>query len=404
MTKEDHMGYGQLRRTGWTRAGLIRTVACLSMGALLTAARGVDPAGALSLKILNARAPPGGTLQLVLTLTEPKPVVTARAVLSTTTTTTITTTTSPLATVKGIALFGPPGGVMDVAGAAVVRGTDIALRTTAPAGDFGTGIGAPILAVAFGVRPDALAGTTGLLSLDPGSSLWIDPAGEPYPQVVKNGRYVIAGTSSIDDVVSGFGLLPAGAVVTIRGVGFQPGALVEIDGVPVSAVAFVSPDELQATLGVAADLYGREVLVRNPDLSRASYYGYLRATPLAASARPLLAATYPVFSQRLASSALLRGAAPAGKFAAVALQNPGAGPATVTVDLRSATAVIASTTLSLPARTRITRAVGELFPGLATPAGALLAVESTVPVQILGLVGDDAAGSVDPVLPTFTAP
>ncbi|MFL5264849.1 MAG: hypothetical protein ACJ79L_20795, partial [Anaeromyxobacteraceae bacterium] len=287
----------------------------------------------------------------------------------------------------------------------VVTGAAVSLRTTAPAADFGTQLGEPLLAIALGVSPDAPVGTTGTLALDPAASLFVDPAGQPYPQFVRNGEFVIAGAMSIDDVVSGFGLLPAGSVVTIRGVGFQPGALVEISGLPVSAATFVSPTELQVTLGAAADMYGREVVVKNPDLSRARYYGYLRGTPLEPSARPLLAATYPLFSRRLFSGATVAAVAPPGQFAALALQNPGPGAADVTIELRSAAAgPLATSALALPPRARISREVGELFPGVAVPADATLAVTASAPLQILGLAGDDAAGTVDPVLPSSSTP
>jgi hypothetical protein len=397
--EEHDMEHGERGGMGrWTRSGSVRVALALSAGALLTAARAPEPVGALSLRILDASAPPGGTIQLVASLTEPHPVV--RALMSI-----APTTTSPtLLTIKGIALFGPLA-AMDIAGAAVVTGAAVSLRTTAPAADFGTQLGEPLLAIALGVSPDALVGTTGTLALDPAASLFVDPAGQPYPQVVKNGRFVVGGTMSIDDVVSGFGLLPAGSVVTIRGVGFQPGALVEISGVAVSAATFVSPTELQVTLGAPVDMYGREVVVKNPDLTRARYYGYLRATPLAASARPLLAATYPIFSRRLATAAVLAAVEAPGEFAALALQNPGPGAADVTVELRSAAAgVLATAALALPPRAKIAREVGELFPGVPVPADASLAVTASAPLQILGLRGDDAAGTVDPVLPSATTP
>jgi hypothetical protein len=50
------------------------------------------------------------------------------------------------------------------------------------------------------------------------------------------------------------------------------------------------------------------------------------------------------------------------------------------------------------------REVSELFSGATAPAGGFLAVRSSAPVQMLGLVGDDAAGTVDPLLPALPFP
>jgi IPT/TIG domain-containing protein len=392
------MGQAWTRGMGrWARAGLLRAAVGLSAVALLTAARAPDPAGVLSLRILDTHAPPGGTIQLVATLTEPHPVVRALVSIAP------TTTSASLLTIKGIALFGPLAATKtDIAGAAVVNGAAVSLRVTAPAADFGTQLGEPLLAIALGVSPAARFGTTGTLALDTATSLFVDLAGNPYPQVVKNGKFVVAGTTSIDDVVSGFGLLPAGSLVTIRGVGFQPGALVEIAGVPVSAAAVVSPNEIQVTLGAAADMYGREVVVVNPNFSRARYYGYLRGTVFGDSASQLLRQTYPLFSRRLVSAAFVPAVAPPGQFAALALQNPGPGAAAVIVELRSPTVgFVAASTITLPSRAKMVRAVGEIFLGNVTvPADAFLSVTASAPLQVLGLAGDDAAGTVDPVLPS----
>jgi hypothetical protein len=206
-------------------------------------------------------------------------------------------------------------------------------------------------------------------------------------------------------VFPGGGFLPAGTAASVRGVGFQPGAIVEIDGVEVSRTTFVSDTEVLATIAAGADLYGRAVRVTNPDLTRAKYTSYLRAAPLAPSARPLLAATIPLFSPQAFASATFANRAATGQFLAVALQNPSANPADVTVELLSpAGAVVASGALSLPPRTRISREVSEIFGGMAAPAGGFLVVQSSVPVQVLGIIGDDAVGRVMPFGPALAIP
>jgi hypothetical protein len=372
----------------------------LLTGLLLTAGRSgpTDPFAGVSLKILNASAPPGGTMQLALEVTEPKPISTGSAA--------ILLDTAVLGPVMGVALYGPAGAQSDAAGTAVVTGTRLTVRTVSPTSAFGMSTAVPILSVTMRVRPDALRGAQATLRLDPAASFWVDPTGHPYAQQVRNGTFDVAGTVSIHDVFPGTGLLPAGSTVVVRGMGFQPGAQIEIDGVPLASAAVVSDSEVQATIAVSADLYGRRVRVRNPDLSRASYFAYLRAAWLGRSARVLLANTDPLFSPQTFTGALFTASPAARQFFGLALQNPGAAPTDVTVELRStaAGAAIASASLTLPARTRTSREVSELFAGQPMPAGGFLVVRSTSPVQMLGLLGDEAAGTVEPILASLAFP
>jgi len=365
-------------------------VCCLA-GLLLEGSGGTEPPFAgVSLKVLDQTAPAGGTIQFTVTLTEPKPIVTGVAAVA----------PSPtlLGAVQGVALF---GGASDVAGAAVVNGNALSVRSTAPSGTFGTALGVPILIVTMAVRPDAPLGATSSLVLDPAASLFTDPSGQPYPQQVRSGTFIVGGSLSISGVAPGSGLLPAGSTVIVRGIGFQPLTKVEIDGVPIASTTFVGPTEIDVVIASAADMYGRRVTTTNPDSFRSRYYAYRRAAWLGQSARPLLAATEPIFSSETLSGARLAGAAPAGRFLGLALQNPNAGPADVSIELRASdNSVIASTAFTLPSGNRISREASEYFTGVVPPDGSSLIVQSTLPIQVLGLMGDEAAGSVDPVKPS----
>jgi hypothetical protein len=366
---------------------------------LVTGARSgaAETFSGVSLKVLNASSPPGGVMQLNVTLTEPKPIATGSALLS--------VNTAVLGPVMGVAVYGPGGAQSDAAGTAVVAGDTVTVRTVSPSSAFGTSIADPIVSVTMRVRPDALPGAQSKLLLDPAGSSWTDPNGATYAQQVKTGSFDVAGTVFIEDVFPGMGLLPAGSTVVVRGMGFQPGALVEIDGVSLSAAAVVSGSEIDATIGVSADMYGRRVTVKNPDLSRASYHAYLRAAWLGQSARPLLTRTDPIFSPQTFSGAFFTPSPAAGQFFALAVQNPAANSADVTLELRSAaSATIGTVAVTLPARTRIAREVSELFAGQTIPAGGSLVVRSSSPVQMLGLLGDDAAGTVGPVLASLAFP
>lgn len=394
------MAQGNMQRRAWRTMEFFRVLAlCLAGGLFLTAggSGSFEPFSGVSLKILNASAPPGGTMQLAVTLTEPKPIATGSAAIS--------VDSGVLGPVMGVALYGPAGAGSDAAGAAVVNGNALAVRIVSPSSDFGTSVAAPILAVTIGVSPNALPGTQAKLLLDPAASFWIDPAGVSYSQQVKTGTFEVRGTVSINDVVPGTGLLAAGSTVVLRGIGFQPGAVAEIDDVPVNSATVVSDTEIDAIIGVSADLYGRRVTVRNPDLSRASYRAYLRAAWLGRSARTLLAQTDPIFSPQTFTGAFFTRSAAAGQFFGLALQNPAADAADVTIELRSSSAgSIATAGLTLPARTRMSREVSELFAGQTIPADGSLVVRSSSPVQMLGLLGDEAAGTVQPIAASLAFP
>ena len=386
------MAHGKMERRARRTTDFLRVVPCLAAGVLLTAGHSGVPEtfAGVSLKILNATAPPGGTMQLTVSLTEPKPISTGSAALS--------LDGAVLGPVMGVALYGPGGSLSDAVGAAVVDGNSIVVRTVSPSSDFGLATTVPILAVTIGVSPAALPGAQAKLLLDPAASVWIDPAGVPYAQEVKDGSFEVAGTVSISDVIPGMGLLPAGSTVVVRGIGFKPGAIVEVDGVSLASAAVVSDTEVDLTLGVSADLYGRRVTIKNPDLSRANYRAYLRAAWLGRSARTLLARTDPIFSPQTFTGAFFTPSTAPGQFFGLALQNPAADAADATIELRSTSAgSIATATLTLPARTRMTREASELFAGQSIPADGSLVVRSNSPVQMLGLLGDEAAGTVEPI-------
>ena len=358
------------------------------------AAFGASTATPLSLKILSRSAPPGGTAQLTVTLTEPKPIATGCG--------SVAGGGGAFDAVLGAALFSAAGAPSDVAGAAVVDGTSVTIHAASPSEGFGTDpLGAPIAVVTYHVSPSALLGEAGKMTMDP-RSLWFDAAGGLYTQDIKPGSFEVTGGPSIDDVIPGSGFLPAGSTVTVLGTGFVAGTNVEIDNVPTTST-FVGPGRIDVVIGTGAEFHGRRVRATNPDRSRASYYSYMRASRVGASSRPLLARTMPIFPSAVASSSFVAAPAGAGGFFAIAVQNPNPGTATVTVDLRSSDGEIASTTLLLPARSKISREVSELF-GVAAPPGGFVAVHSDAPVQVLGLAGNDSTGAVLPVIPSLALP
>jgi hypothetical protein len=376
---------------------LLAAPAALASEGATDPAPGAGDVPQLCLKVLGSHAPPGGMLQGAVALTEPGPILTSRF--------SVPITGAPLGVHIDVALFGATGSQSDVAGTAIVDGGELRVSATSPSGELGTAPGVPIAALGIPVAPDAPLGAVATLTVDSAASVWVDPSGQVYDQQqVKDGTLEVSAALSVTDVLPGIGVLPAGATVTVRGTGFQPGAIAELDGVPVAATALASDTELTVTTAADADMYGRKVKVRNPDRTLAVGWAYPRTTALPDSARPLLAAAQPVFSPRTLSSAAFPNAAAAGQFLAVALQNPGSAPADVAVELRSPAGVLATASLALPPATRVAREASELFGGIAPPGDAALVLTSTAPVQMLGLVGDEAAGTVEPLAAAVATP
>lgn len=386
-------GFGGTR---WLAAAFLTFVANPAVAAQGSGGGGPGPGGGgttttattVSLRVRNQSAPPGGAYQMVVDLTEPMPIVIGRGLAK----------PSLFTFVLGVLLPADP----QAAAVALPGPQGIDVHIAAPAGaSFGLNPNAPLLAITLGVPADTLPGTSAPMDLDPNASQWFGPLGI-YPEDIRDGIFTARGTLCITDILPGGGFLPAGSTVSVVGMGFQPGAIVEIDGATVSSTTFVGPNQLDAVTATPMQLDNRRITVRNADLTRVSYYSYLRAASLGESARPLLAAADAVYPVQPVSSGSVPAvpAAPA-TFAAVALQNPGPSTAQVTLTLQSpSSGPLATATLSMPPRTEIAREVSEIFPGAAPAADAVLSVSASSPVQLLGIAGDEVAGTVLPVLPS----
>jgi hypothetical protein len=339
----------------------------------------------VSLKVLDASAPPGGAFQMVVDLTEPKPIIISNGLL-----------TPGLGQVLGVVLPGDP----TAAAAAVSGPSGISVRAVSPDGSFGLDATAPLIAITLSVPDATPAGTSVPLAIDASASQWIGPSGV-YPEQVKNGTFVAQGPMCITDVLPGGGFLPAGSTISVIGIGFEPGAIVEIDHAKIDATTFVDSTRIDVVTGAALQLDGVRVSVRNPTRSRSRYYSYLRATSLGQSSRALLQATevaYP--AQPISSGSFPAAVAGAGAFAGIAVQNAGTAPAQVTFELRSASGgTVATNTIVLPSRTELLRDAAELFSPTVPGPDTRVAVSASSPVQMLGLSGNETDGSVAPVLP-----
>ena len=385
-----------LKQIQWLPARMSRLAAFLLAGSVLCfAAGGADPVPApgfigLSFRVLNATIPPGGMFQFQLLLTEPKPIGHGS-----------TRPTVPGPT-SGIALIDPIG---QTAGVAIINSSGIRINFNSPLATFGTNpiVDYPMLVIAMPIAANTPVGQQFPLSIDMANSFWIDPAGQPYPQEIANGKLTIGGTLNISNVVPGGGLHPAGTRISIFGMGFTPDAIVSMEGVNLNVgdVQFVSSSQIDVVLPAALQMDGTRVRVTTAT-ERSTYFSYLRAHPVGESIHPLVAQSYPLFSRQIYPGASLAWTRTGQQFTALALQNPGLVAVELTVEMLAATGeTLGTVSLPLPALSKITRDLTELFP--APPPGAVaVRITSSRAIQMLGLQGDDATGDVVPVI--LTAP
>jgi hypothetical protein len=368
-----------LRVKVWT------TVACLCALGASAAARG--DGFEFRVRILDETAPAGSIVQMKLRTYEVTPI-------------SISSIRFPFdATVfdgvDAVTAFATYG---EVAGAAVIDGNNVALAyvTTEPL----TVDEYPFAMISLRIRPDAAVGSRSEFTLDP-SSRWV-VGGRTVPATVTPGTVTVGGSVAITDVVPGGGWVPAGTVVSVRGVGFNRRSRLKVDDLNIGAVRVVSSTEIQFTLRQAANMTAQRLRVDNPDDSRSTYYSYMRGVPAATSSRSLLAMTQPIFSGRTRFLSTIGpiAAMDGGQYAGLALQNPHAVTANVTIALSAADGTfLHSSTRSLEQGTRLALELSELLDGVPPPPGASVRVISSSPIAAFGLWCDEGAWTVTPQLP-----
>jgi hypothetical protein len=349
---------------------------------------GPGPSGSnnqVSLHIPNEMAPPGGVAQMKLLVTAPTPISSGGPRVD---------FDSTFDDVLGVELFNPSG---DVNGAAVINGSQVSVFYTTSSGAQGTDY--PIMTVALHVRPDSEPGSRAQFSLDPSSTWMFGPLGLATLKPIPPATVTVGGTISITNVVPGGGVLSAGSVVSIQGMGFTPITQVQLNAIKASSISVIGPNEIRFTLAEATNMTGQKIQVVNPDGSQDTYFSYMRGLPLLQSARPLLQNTVPVFSPVTHSIAVFApiAALPENQFSGVAVQNPGVVPAAVTISLYSAqNALLEASTISVPPGYRFMAETSELTNGVAPPQGSYVVVSSTQPVQNFAFIADASQSTVSP--------
>ncbi|HZQ70293.1 MAG TPA: IPT/TIG domain-containing protein [Terriglobales bacterium] len=351
---------------------------------------GEVPFPGVELMIPDETVPAGGTLQLKVDITEPKPILKGGQKTS--------FASTLFGPVKGIALFSPAG---DATGTAVLKGGTVQFSLSSPLTSMGTVVDYPLLTVAIPVLSTAGKGKTANLRLDK-SAAWFDPNSQRYPLLVKGGVMTVGGTMSISNIVPGSGVVAAGTKIVISGVGFQPTDSVDINEGIIATSTYISPNEIDVTLASPLDMTGKRVrIVDNVTNEKVTYYSYQRYTSLGKSTHPLVAATYPLFSSTTYAQAFFKPIAGGTQFTGISLQNSTAASVTAVLVLSASNGtLLGSRTVKIPANNRLTRDLAEFFPGLVS-TGTSLQVTGSAPLQMLGLLGDDGLGTVDPIIPSL---
>src|SRR5215471_13508072 len=350
-------GYSQLADPLWhglqsviferSRLGILLLTAATAL------AGGPGPSGStpqVSLHVPNETAPPGGLAQMKFMVTQPTPISTGGPV--------VPYDAAMFDGVWGIEVFCATG---DVNGVAMINGSRVSVLYTQSAGSQGTDY--PIMTMALHVRPDAVSGSKTQFQLDPSSTWTLGSLGTatlaPNPPAI----VTVGGSVSILDVVPGGGMLPAGSVVSIKGIGFQPKTQVQLNAIKASSIQLVNSQEIRFTLAVDTNMTGQKIQVFNPDGSQDTYFSYLRGVSFATSMQPLLAGAVPIFSSMTHSWAEFTPMAPASssQFTGIALQNPSVAPANVTVSLYSAAnALLGTSTFTVSSGYRLMEEASEL--------------------------------------------
>jgi uncharacterized protein (TIGR03437 family) len=237
----------------------------LLLGLIPGCVRGAEPA--ITLQVSSEIAPPGGTAQFKISLTAPALVSTAG----------ISMTFDPaiFGPILNVAAFSATG---DQAGYANVNGSQLTASVSSPSASLGQIPDLPIFVVTVQVLQTAAAAST-TVTVDPTVSPWLDQQGNTYSVNVNPGTLTIGGSLSIRSVTPGGGFLPSGTVLSMTGTGFDASTVVTVDGVSLASTQFVSPQQINLTLGGGTELTGKHVHIRAGSGAQADFFCSLPSVP-----------------------------------------------------------------------------------------------------------------------------
>jgi len=340
----------------------------------------------VSLSAGTETAPPGATVQVKISWTEPGPILTGEGSF----------TFSGFDTVSGIALVGPG---QDAWGVALERGTGgIQLSVLSTSSLFGPSLDYPILTIAGQVPAGAQIGTTLVLRLDPSAFHFLDPSGAVYPIEPTPVQLNVANGVAIGNVSPGSAVVPAGGTVTITGANFEPRTDIRFKEVQLAQVCFVSPTRMDVVLAETATMHGMTITAKNPDRTQSTYYSYQRTRPMSASTDPVMQFAVPLFPPKTVTTATVSLPKPEAHVTrGIALQDVDETGAYASIELLDAAGnAIAASGAYVKPSTFMVRELSELF-GPAPPNASAIRVLSSAPIQVMGLTANQELGTASPV-------
>lgn len=306
----------RLRRLQTTRCPGVTPKSTYLASLLIWSILPASAAPALTVRIANVSAPPAGTAHLAIFLDTPHTLVSGELVLD--------LDPKIFGNILSADVFSATG---DQAGVATIQGDHLDVTFSSQTGSIGRLPGLPIMVVSVPVLTSAALNASATLSLQPGAATWKDSNNVVYAVNSVPGTLAVQGTLSVKDALPGGGSQPGGTVVRIEGTGFLPLTTVAIEGVLLSSTRLVNSQEIDVTLGGAADLSAKRVTITNPGGEVASFFSALRPNVIHRPDDTTLATVQPILpSQSYA-------AANAGGFLfshdGIAVENPGPNPVDV---------------------------------------------------------------------------
>ena len=340
------------------------------------------PFAGVSLKIGDEKVPPGGIAQVKLFVTEPRPISTAGGKFA----------LDGFDAIEGVALMSPGG---DAMGVGIWRGSVLTMSIVSPSTTFGTEPDYPILTIAGRVSATAPLGVSFPLDIDLASLQFADPSGTIYPVHGGSGELFIGQNVNVEDVLPGSADLPAGAVVSIPGRGFDPTTRVRFKEALLSNVTFVDPRHMLVTTGEPIRMHGRGIKVVNADGKETTYFSYQRVRRQFTSSEPTLRDAVAVFDSLQVTRAAFRvGAGTTG----IALQNRGDAPVMAAAELLdSAGTTLATVPIRIGASRSLVADLSEVF-GIPYAPSQVVRVCAKGPIQVMG-IAVTAPGAAAPIVP-----
>jgi uncharacterized protein (TIGR03437 family) len=225
--------------------------------------------------------------------------------------------------IANVAVFSATG---DAAGYAHVSGNHVDAHFSSGSGSIGQLPGLPVFAISVPLLPGLAQSATAALTLNIANSSFNDPLGRSYSLSVMPATAQTGGSLSVQSVSPGGGVVPRGGVVQIDGTGFDSSTAVAITGVSIASTQLVSSQQIDITLGGAAEMTGKRLRLTNSAGGCLDFFTAMPSAPGGESAPTeplaplttyqLVQWTYPIADPQISQY--------------FALQNPTTAPVTAT--------------------------------------------------------------------------